>query len=237
MPCLKDTSAVILAGGMGTRLREAVSDRPKVLAEINGRPFLAFLLDRLVDVGIKRVVLCTGYMSEMILDVFGDSYRNMSLFYSRERAPLGTGGALRLALPLIDSDPVLVMNGDSYCDANLKQFVDQHHAYNSKVTLLLVQIEDVSRYGSVDVDNAGRVISFWEKGNQSGTGMINAGIYMMGKNVIESIPSDRPVSLERDIFPKMIGNGLCASKHFGRFIDIGIPSDYYAASLFFANFS
>ena len=235
MAGLEEITAVILAGGMGTRLREVVSDRPKVLAEINGRPFLFFLLDCLADVGIRRVVFCTGYMSEMILDVFGDGYRNMSLLYSRENTPLGTGGALRLALPLINSDPVLVMNGDSFCDVDLALFAGQHQASVAQASLVLVQVADVTRYGAVDVDSAYKVISFREKGNQSGTGMINAGIYMIAKRVIESIPSDIPVSLERDIFPKMIGNGLYAPSYNSSFIDIGVPSDYYAASVFFAD--
>jgi NDP-sugar pyrophosphorylase family protein len=237
MTGLEDTTAVILAGGLGTRLREVVADRPKVLAEVNGRPFLSCLLDRLADVGIRRVVLCTGYMAELVCEAFGGRYRGMELLYSQEDTPLGTGGALRLALPLIDSDPVLVMNGDSFCDADLSDFAAHQYSRTARASLILVQTENVGRYGAVEVDGVGSVVSFMEKGSQSGEGMINAGIYLIPRQVIESISSGSPVSLERDVFPALIGKGLNAFHHYGRFIDIGIPSDYYSASSFLAKSS
>ena len=230
MTGLQEITAVILAGGLGTRLREVVADRPKILAEVNGRPFLAYLLDKLADSGICKVVLCTGYLAELVCRTFGDSYRGMSINYSKEEIPIGTGGALRLALPFIFSDPVLVMNGDSYCDADLRIFAQHHHTAKSPASLILVQVPDVVRYGAVDVDGANRVVSFREKGCNSGEGIINAGIYLLSRHVIEHIPSERVVSLERDIFPALIGKGLHAFPHDGRFIDIGVPSDYYAAS-------
>lgn len=237
MTGLEDTTAVILAGGLGTRLREVVADRPKVLAVVNGRPFLACLLDRLIDAGIRRVVLCTGYMAELVRDTFGDSYRGMVLCYSREVAPLGTGGALRLALPLIDSDPVLVLNGDSFCDADLGLFARQHLAAAALASLVLVKVKDIARYGAVDVDEAGSVSSFREKGSQSGEGMINAGVYLLARSVIAAIPEGKPVSLEREVFPVLIGGGLSGFLQPARFIDIGIPADYYAASSFFLSSS
>jgi D-glycero-alpha-D-manno-heptose 1-phosphate guanylyltransferase len=200
------------------------------MAEVNGRPFLACLLDRLADAGIKRVVLCTGYMAELIHETFGESYHNMSLFYSQEDTPLGTAGALRKALPLITSDPALVMNGDSFCDANLEQFIRWHDAATAFASFVTVQVEDVSRYGTVNTNSENRVVRFSEKGNNHGIGMINAGIYLISKDIITSIPPERAVSLEQDIFPSLIGNGLTAFPCHGRFIDIGIPADYYAAS-------
>jgi NDP-sugar pyrophosphorylase family protein len=232
MDGLKNTTAVILAGGLGTRLREVVADRPKVMAEVNGRPFLACLLDRLAEVGIRRVVLCTGYMAELVRDTFGDQYLEMTLLYSREESPLGTGGALRLALPQVVSDPVLVMNGDSFCDADLELFASQHQAASALASLVLVQVEDVARYGAVEVDEDGRVVSFREKGSQSGKGLINAGIYLLARYVITSIPPESVVSLEREVFPRLIGDGFSAFLHPSRFIDIGIPSDYHAASAY-----
>lgn len=224
-----NTTAVILAGGMGTRLREVVADRPKVLAEVNGRPFLASLLDRLVDAGISRVVLCTGYMADMVSEALGNSYRGMNLTYSREGTPLGTGGALRLALPLIASDPVLAMNGDSFCDADLGLFFRKHNASGARASLVLTQVAEVSRYGAVDVDASDAVVSFQEKGTLHGEGMINAGIYLLAHSVIASIPEGKMVSLEREIFPMMIGHGLYGFFQSTRFIDIGIPVDYHAA--------
>jgi len=232
MAGLKDTTAVILAGGLGTRLREVVADRPKVLAEVNGRPFLACLLDRLAEVGIRRVVLCTGYMADLVRDTFGNQYRDMALLYSREESPLGTGGALRLALPLINSDPVLVMNGDSFCDVDLGLFARQHATASTLGSLVLVQVEDIARYGAVDVDEAGRIVSFMEKGSKNGKGVINAGIYLLARKIIETIQPGKTVSLEQEIFPRLIGEGLSGFLHPSRFIDIGIPSDYHAASAF-----
>jgi D-glycero-alpha-D-manno-heptose 1-phosphate guanylyltransferase len=230
MSRLPRITAVILAGGLGTRLREAVADRPKVLAEVNGRPFLAYLLDRLADAGVRRVVLCTGYMAELVSDAFGDSYRGMVLLYSREDQALGTGGALRLALPLIASELVLVMNGDSFCDANLKLFFEQHSSVSATASLVLAKVADVSRYGTVDTDGTGAITSFVEKGGRQGEGMINAGIYLLVRSVIESIPSGCPVSLEGEAFQGLIGKGLYGFPQPTCFIDIGIPADYHAAA-------
>ena len=231
MTGLDDTTAVILAGGLGTRLREVVSDRPKVMAEVNGRPFLAYLLDQLATAGISRVVLCTGYMASQIQDTFGDSYRNMSLLYSIEDSPLGTGGALRKALPQLASDPVLVMNGDSFCEVDLGRFNHWHHDATAELaSLVTVHVEDVSRYGTVNVNEQNRVVHFCEKGAACGVGMINAGIYLIPTQVIASINPEVTVSLERDIFPSLITKGFAAFPCHGRFIDIGIPSDYHAAS-------
>lgn len=235
MSIFNNISVMILAGGLGTRLREVVADRPKVLAEVNGRPFLACLLDLLADAGIGRVVLCTGYMAELVSAAFGDFYRGMELLYSREDVPLGTGGALRLALPLIGSDPVLVMNGDSFCDADLGLFARQHQATGAQASLVLVQIDEVSRYGAVEVDSACRVVSFREKGSLRGEGLINAGIYLLSQQIIQSIPPEKAFSLERELFPRLIGKGLHAFPQPVRFIDIGIPSDYQAASLYLAD--
>jgi len=234
MTGLEETTAVILAGGLGTRLREVVVDRPKVLAEVNGRPFLACLLDRLVEVGIINVVLCTGYMAELVRETFGNSYRGTELLYSREESPLGTGGSLRLALPLIVSDPVLVLNGDSFCEADLVLFARQHLSATAQASLMLVQVEDAARYGAVDVDGTGCVVSFREKGSHSGAGLINAGVYLLARHVIASIPPRVAASLEREVFPRLIGAGLYGFPQAARFIDIGIPSDYHAASAFLA---
>lgn len=235
MDKLSEITAVILAGGMGTRLREVITDRPKVLAKVNGRPFLAFLLDRLVEAGIKQVVLCTGYMAEQVNVAFGSSYRGMELLYSKEEQLLGTGGALRLALPLINSDPLLVMNGDSFCDANISLFLSQHITVNASASLLLARVEDISRYGAVDIDETGTVLSFTEKGARTGTGMINAGIYLLPMAAIKAMPAGKVISLEQEVFPGLIGKGLYGFFHQARFIDIGVPSDYHAASAYLAD--
>src|SRR6185295_19328594 len=119
-------AAIVLAGGMGTRLRAVVADRPKVLAPVAGRPFLTYLLDQIVEAGIRRVVLSTGYLAEQFAPVIGERYRDLEILYAREDEPLGTGGAIRFAGELADAGQLLVMNGDSYCDANLRAYSDWH---------------------------------------------------------------------------------------------------------------
>jgi D-glycero-alpha-D-manno-heptose 1-phosphate guanylyltransferase len=235
MSDISGITAAILSGGLGTRLREAVADKPKVLAGVCGRPFLTYLLDRLVDAGIRRVVLCTGYLAELVTRALGDRYRGIELFYSKESSPLGTGGALRLALPMLDSDPILVMNGDSFCDADLSMFAKQHNTTAAKATLVLATVTDIGRYGSVSLSPDNTVRLFEEKGSRQGNGLINAGIYLMTRSVIETIPIGTNVSLERDVFPSLVGHGLYGFPHHGSFIDIGIPADLYAAANLFSD--
>src|SRR5262245_1827612 len=135
---LSSVTAAVLAGGLGTRLRSVVADRPKVLGEIAGRPFLGYLLEQLADAGLRSVVLCTGYMGDQVRAVFGGSHRGLRLLYSEEPSPLGTGGAIRLAVGQVVSSSVLVLNGDSYCETDLGAFWRAHRAAGSRATLLLV---------------------------------------------------------------------------------------------------
>jgi len=194
---LASVTAAILAGGLGTRLRSVVADRPKVLAEIRGRPFLAYLLDQLAAAGLRTVVLCTGYMGEQVRAMFGDFYGDLRLAYSQESSPLGTAGALRLALPLFKAETVLVMNGDSFCQVNLRAFWAWHCARGADATLLLTRVPDTKRYGRVHVDADGLVLRFDEKDNKpvlersegSGPGWINAGIYLLNRRLLLTIPS------------------------------------------------
>ncbi|MBI3611415.1 MAG: nucleotidyltransferase family protein [Nitrospirae bacterium] len=229
-----DLTATILVGGLGTRLRPVIADRQKVLAAIHGRPFLAYLLDQLADAAIRSVVLCTGYRGEDVKAMFGDSYGPMKLLYSEERSPLGTGGALRHALPLLPSDPVLVLNGDSFCDLDLNAFWNWHRAHAARATLALVQVSDTRRYGRVHSAPDGKVMRFEEKGSEGGSGWINAGIYLLAHSVLQTIPTDGAVSLEQAIFPRWIGRGLYGYPSRGRFLDIGTPESYATAEQFFA---
>jgi len=229
----KDITAVILAGGLGTRLRSVVSDRPKVLADIKGRPFMTYLLDQVVSAGIRSVVLCTGHQGDQVKASLGHSYRTLELIYSQETSPLDTGGALRQALPLIQSDPVLVLNGDSFFDLNLPGFIQWHEAREARATLALVHMTETKRYGRVDLGADGEVVRFNEKGAEGGAGFINAGIYLLARSIIQSIPKEGPISLERDLFPAWIGHGLYGYQGEGRFLDIGTPESYAVAEKFF----
>ncbi len=229
---LSRVCGVILAGGLGTRLKSVVSDRPKVLAPVAGRPFLSYLLDQIADAGIKRVILCTGYLAGMIEAEFGKSYRSIGISYSIEESPLGTAGALRNCLGEISSDDALILNGDSYCDADIAGFCRWCFDKGVKAGILLNGINDTRR---VNVDDAGRITGFVEKG-RGGPGLINAGIYLIDKGLISDIPPARTVSLETDCFPNWSAAGVL----FGfaaavkRFIDIGTPESYQEAQKLFS---
>lgn len=221
---LEDTTAVILAGGLGTRLRHTCPDQQKVLVNVSGRPFVTYLLDHLTP-HISRAVLCVGHLSEQVKELIGDTYNGLKLEYSEEQLLLGTGGALRLALPMIDSKTIVVMNGDSFCDVNLEEFFNWHQARAAMASIFLAEIDDIRRYGSVSTDNQDRITSFEEKGSVSGPGTINSGIYIFERTVIESIPKGRRVSLEREVFPSLIGSDFFGFRgSYSRFIDIGTPS-------------
>ena len=230
---LSDTTAVILAGGLGTRLRSVVADRPKVLAEICGRPFLTYIFDQLLGARINRAVLCTGYRGDQIQETVGNAYKSLTVGYSRELSPLGTAGALRNALLEIHGDQVLVVNGDSYYETDITVFWNWHQSKGARGSVLLTTVPDTRRYGKVETDRQGKILRFNEKGTNAGPGLINAGIYIVNKQLIFSIPSGRKVSLEQEMFPQWVGQELYGCSSEGRFIDIGTPEDYARAAFFF----
>ena len=231
---LSEITVVILAGGFGTRLRPIIPDRPKVLAEVLGRPFLTYLFDQLDHAGAREVVLCTGYMAGSVREEIGNSYRSLRIEHSMEDVPLGTGGALRLALPLIKSDTVMVMNGDSYVNADLKTFLVWFLRKNIVAALLLAKVLDTSRYGRVVSATDGHIKTFEEKGGIARDGWINAGIYLFQKKVLESIPPGETFSLERELFPSLIGKKLYGYRCDGEFIDIGTPKSFLKSEKFFS---
>ena len=226
-------NVAILVGGLGTRLQPAVSDRPKVMAVINCRPFLTYILDQINNAGLKDVILCVGYMGKYIETEMGRSYRNLSLRYSYEYEPLGTGGALRNAYEFMKSDTILIMNGDSYCQSNLKRFYFFHQGNDALATLLLTNVSNASRYGQVVINNQNYISSFIEKGSLIGSGTINAGVYLMKRDIIFSIPDDRFVSLEKELFPSLLGNRFYGFVENAPFLDIGTPEDFDRAEGFF----
>ncbi|WP_298271469.1 nucleotidyltransferase family protein [Geobacter sp.] len=233
MADLSNITAAILAGGFGTRLRSVVSDKSKVLAVVNGRPFISYLLDDLALAGVKRVILCTGYRGEQVEAELGAAYRGMELSYSRETSPLGTAGALRNAIPLLQDNRLIVMNGDSYFETDLPTFADLHGEKDATCSMALVHVPDTTRYGRVELDENLSVRHFIEKGEGRGPGTINAGIYLFERHVIDRIPPHREVSLEREILPALIGDKFFGFSSTGRFIDIGTPESYREAEQFF----
>ena len=229
----KAPQAVVLVGGQGTRLRALVSDRPKPMVEVASRPFLEWLLAGLRADGVLRVVLCIGHMGQVVRAHFRDgSNLGQEIAYSEDPELLGTGGALRKALPLLETDPVLVLNGDSYCEVDVPAFLAWHQERKARGSLALVHVPDTGRYGRVHLDGSGRILHFEEKG-RSDPGWINAGVYLLARPLVASIPADRAVSIERELFPDWVEAGLYGFPTPGRFIDIGTPESYLQAESFF----
>ena len=230
---LGNIPAVILVGGLGTRLRPLLPDHQKVVAPVAGRPFVFRLLDQLADAGFQRVILCTGYKAEQVAELVGGSYRGLGITYSPEPTPLGTAGALRHALPLIDSDIALVMNGDSVCEVNLGALWESHRRSGANGTLVVIEALETRDGGRVTLDEQGAITSFVEKGTSRAAGWMSAGIYLLQRAVLESIPSGRAVSVEREVFPAWIGRGLYVFRTAGKFLDIGTPESYAVAQQVF----
>ncbi len=232
---LEGVTAAILAGGLGTRLRSRIADRPKVLAPVHGRPYLAYLLEQLAGAGVGTVVLLTGYLGDQVRSTFGDRYAGLRLVYSCEPSPRGTAGALRLALPSLPSSTILLLNGDSYCAVSLLDFWTVHSKRAADFSLVLSSVKNCSRYGRVQMDPEGRVLRFEEKSEARGPGWINAGIYLINRALIQEVPADAPVSLERDMFPLWMTQKNCFGfPTQGRFLDIGTPESYSQAEAFFS---
>jgi len=228
---MNDIKAILLVGGLGTRLRPVVSSKPKVLASIGDRSFLELLVCHLRSQGVRQFVMCTGYLSDQIESKFGDGTRwNISIEYSKEERPLGTAGALKLAQRYVEDDAeVLVLNGDSFLEIDVQALMHFHYAHAQAIaTISVVRVEDAGRYGTVNVDSNGRIQAFMEKTGNSVPGLINAGVYVFNHAIWDSIP-EGPSSLEREVFPRAVMRGLYARQERGMFIDIGTPSDYARA--------
>jgi NDP-sugar pyrophosphorylase family protein len=223
------TEAIVLAGGLGTRLRSVVADVPKPMAPIRGRPFLAYVLDCLARQGISRTILSIGHLGELIETHFGRSHGAMALAYSRETEPLGTGGALAKAMPLAASAEVIAVNGDTLLDVAFGPLLERHRRAGAPVTLTLVNVPDVARYGAVALDADGVITAFHEKGG-GGPGLINGGVYALRRTLFTEFPMPARFSFERDFLSanvaKLRPRGWPVT---GAFVDIGVPEDYARA--------
>ncbi|TAN40171.1 MAG: galactokinase [Nitrospirae bacterium] len=225
LPALAEIDVLILCGGIGSRLKPAVSDRPKPMAEISDRPFLDILIDHVSGFGFSRFILCTGYMKDSISGYYRNKTAPVEIVFSEEEMALGTGGALRNAEGHIKSRSFIVMNGDSFCPMNYREFTEFHFARKSVISLALSYVSDASEYGIVECDSSFRVTSFSEKGKKK-EGLVNTGIYLMERQVLSRIPAGRAYSLEYDLFPSYIGQGFYGYTTGEGFIDIGTPERY-----------
>ncbi len=225
---MKLSQALILVGGLGTRLRPVVNDVPKPMADVNGRPFLEYIIDYLKKFGITNIILATSHMHEKIENYFGDGSKfGAKIIYSREPQPLGTGGAIKLAGNLLHGRFLLV-NGDTWFDCDLNKLEQEHEKSKATGTLALAELENTSRYGLVLTNSENKVKNFVEKGKIiQGENKINAGYYILEPEILKYIPDD-VVSLEKDVFAKLIlQNKLSGIALQGNFIDIGVPEDYF----------
>ena len=222
--------AIVLAGGFGTRLKDTVPGLPKCMSPVGGKPFLEYLMKYLRNNFVEKVVFSLGYLPEAFKEYFGEQYHNISLSYSIEDEPLGTGGALKKAFQHIRSGNVIVMNGDTLFDVDLHEMMQQHQQSGADITIALHHTQDAGRYGTVNLNRDGRIVSFSEKTPGQGQGWINGGVYIIRQNYFDTLPLPVKFSLEHDVFERYVDTAkMYGYTSNGYFIDIGIPADYHRA--------
>jgi len=226
--------ALILAGGKGTRLRPLSCTRPKLLFPLLNKPLLDWTIESLAITGLSGVTLAVKHMAEIFMQRYGKSKRGMKITYSKEKRPMGTGGAIKYAEQLIGyEEPFLVLNGDIFTKIDYKKLLKKHAENNALATIAVYRVEDPSRYGTVKLTEKNQITQFIEKARhgEAPSDLINAGIYVLNPKIFDRIPRGRPVSIEREIFPKLAEEGSLFGHEFKEiWMDIGKPRDYLAAN-------
>lgn len=228
------TEAIVLAGGLGTRLQKVVSDVPKPMApmDASGTPFLAYLLKNLSCQGITRVVLSIGYLGHLIQQYFGNNFAGMDIRYVIESSPMGTGGAIKSALSVCESPDVFVLNGDTFFSVDLAELMKKHRAWRADITLSVGEMYDFDRYGTLDIASDGRIMAFLEK-KFCQQGYINGGVYCLSTLMQLNLPNGS-FSFEKDFMEKSVRKySMYALVSHGYFVDIGVPEDYGKACRYF----
>jgi len=230
--------ALLLVGGMGTRLRQVLSSKPKPLAPIGDVAFLELLIVQLRSQGIRQLVMCTGYQTQQIEEALGDGGRwDIEIAYSKESSPLGTAGAIKQAERFLSgAEDFLVMNGDSFLEMDIRQLFHFHQEHGAAASIAVRQVADAARYGTVEIDERNRVVLFAEKLGIQRPGLINGGVYLFKSSILRSIP-EGPSSLEKDVLPELVERGIFALEQAGMFIDIGTPEDYARAQSLYQRLS
>ena len=225
------STAIILAGGLGTRLKGVLKGIPKPMAPIRNRPFLEYQMDFWIEQGISRFILSVGYLNQTISSHFGDSYRSVQINYAHENTPLGTGGGLLMAAKNL-AEPFLLLNGDTFFEVELNDLCLFHNEHNAEWTMSLFRSKDLDRYMGVDLEDNGEILSLQSGGNEL-TLLANGGVYLVNPSALKRLnyKTYTKSSLENDLLPKFIslGGGLYGLESSGKFIDIGVPEDYYRA--------
>lgn len=221
--------AIILAGGLGTRLRKVIGDVPKPMAPVNGKPFLSYLFEWLRKYPVEKIIISAGYKSESIIEYFGGSFLGIPVVYAIEEKPLGTGGAVLFALQESSCENILIVNGDTFFPIDLNRFCDYHTGSDSRITIALKRMKEFSRYGSVEC--LGNTITKFNEKKFCHEGLINGGIYLINREFLESRKLPDTFSLEKDFLKKEAGSSLMKCMTFDDiFLDIGIPEDYRRAA-------
>jgi NDP-sugar pyrophosphorylase family protein len=227
---LEGIPAVLLVGGKGTRLQSALPATPKPLAPVGDAPFLQLLVKQLRSQGIRSLVMCTGHLADQIEKEFGDGHKwDVAIDYSKESHPLGTAGAVKFAERYLkQASDFLVMNGDSFLELDFSELLRFHREHDGLISMAVRRVPDAGRFGTVQLDTKNRVVGFCEKMGASVPGIVNGGVYVFKRTLMQHIP-DGPASLEKDVFPRLLKYGLFAFEQHGMFIDIGTPEDYARA--------
>lgn len=225
--------AVVLVGGEGTRLRPLTNDVPKPALTLVDRPFLAYMVEWLAAHGVTEIVFACGFLPDVLREALGGEHGGVRLRYVVEPDRRGTAGAIRFAADALGEeldDRFLALNGDVLTDLDLSALIAAHRERGARATIALYPVEDSAAYGLVEVDAEGRVLEFVEKTGEPVPGEINAGAYFLERSVLDLIPPDREVSIEREVFPRLVGEGLSALRLDGYWMDIGTPDRYLQAS-------
>jgi len=233
-PRNKNIDVIILAGGKGERLKSVISDKPKVLAEISGRPFIDFILDNLFQNGFERIILSVGYLKNQIIEHIKKNYSDKKIEFSEEDSPLGTGGAMKLATKLVKTNPFLVVNGDSIIPINFENFLNFHKKNNGAISIAIAKPREEKDYGAVDLDSSNRIVNYNEKSKKGGS-FASAGVYLINQEATSHFPESEAFSAENDFFPRVIDRGCYGFICEGDLIDIGTPERLEKANQFFRN--
>lgn len=226
---LSKIDVVILCGGFGKRLQTIIKDVPKPMAKIKQRPFLDILIGFIASYGFRRFILCTGYKADIIEKYYRQKNSDLSIEFSMEEKPLGTGGAIKNAENYIKSSPFLVANGDSFCKIHLKEFVDFHFKRGALISIAVTNTDVCDDYGVITINNLQQIVKFNEKIKGYKNRLINAGFYLLQREVFSLMPEKDIFSIERDFFPEIIKRNLYAFETQESLIDIGTPERYEKA--------
>jgi NDP-sugar pyrophosphorylase family protein len=229
----QDIDVVILCGGLGTRLQGVIDDRPKSMAEINDRPFLDILVDYVARYGFTRFILCTGFKGDLIKRHYETKRSGLVFLISEEKIPLGTAGAIKNAESFIESDTFIVLNGDSLCEIDIKDFLSFHIGKKALISIVLTTIKNSMDFGVVRLDRHQKIIGFGEKVMMHGDGLVNTGIYVFDRKILKEIPSSGKRSLEHDIFPGILDKAIYGYVTEKKLLDIGTPERLEIAKEYF----